>query len=310
MDIFVRAPMFTPEGKPILDKRMRGFHSWWKDEIQSLRHDFKIQHDSFSPIIPGLHFQFSGGVRLRFPRNLNSLVPKGLCVRMELFSILDEIDHVDVRRRNDCYFVLIDGSGAFPYSNIRAILEKLSPDCPVVLGLRDSGGDWGMGPGRKQIELFEMSLLEAKYPREIRKHLQRDSLPDAQAGCWGLHLGCARFLALTARDYSLEFDVIASTLAAGLRFGYAPVTLSAQRTGSSFRAEDSLRKLKFIQHKLSFSEAEVRRRLKAYLASYQNVDERLIPPSYVDGVLATGPETWRRSPYDNFKKAGGTPEGN
>lgn len=96
------------------------------------------------------------------------------------------------------------------------MLEKLicDPEHPeVVLGRRPNDSpDWFMGhPERKAIELFEKFLIEERF----RKTVDEDfggSLPDAQAGCWGLRLDTLRKLSLTAGGYELELDVITSAL--------------------------------------------------------------------------------------------------
>jgi hypothetical protein len=98
--------------------------------------------------------------------------------------------------------------------------------------------------------------------------------------------------------------VIASTLAAGLPFAFAPVTLSSQRTTSSFRPDDSMKKLRFIQHKLGYSDKEIPKKLRAYLAKYHGVENRVMPSEYNSTLLKLAPATWRRSSYRGVSKRG------
>jgi len=42
-------------------------------------------------------------------------------------------------------------------------------------------------------------------------------LPDGQAGCWAFRLSVGPRLQLTASGYEIEFDLLASTLDAGLK---------------------------------------------------------------------------------------------
>lgn len=273
--------MFTAGGKEVLDQRISAFYEWLKSKLRFLKSEFSIDYIQAKTIVPTLEIELSGDVRVIFPKTYEHLVPKGLCVRLELLAILDEIDHRDLERRSDSYFIQIDGSGAFNYDSIIPILEKLGHQNPVVLGVRDPQSSWGMGPGRKEIELFEKFLLEQKYSEQITTRLRVTELPDAQAGCWGIHLGRLKELPLTARKYGLEFDLIASALAAGLPISFVNVTLAAVRTASAFTPRDSLDKMKFIRHKLGYSVDEIVQLLDEYLRKYA---ERILSPEYVTSI--------------------------
>ena len=220
-------------------------------------------------------------MRVVFPKQYDRLVPKGLCVRLELIAILDELDQRDLERRNDSYFILIDGSGAFSYDSIISILSELGHQRPVVLGIRDPQSAWGMGPGRKQVELFEKFLLEHRYSERIATKLQVRELPDAQAGCWGIHLGRLKELPLTARQYGLEFDLIATALASDLPISFVNVSLASTRSTSSFKPGDAVEKMKLIRHKLGYSVDEVVELLNEYMKRHTDAPERSLPEEYV-----------------------------
>ena len=109
-------------------------------------------------------------------------------------------------------------------------------------------------------------------------------LPDGQAGCWGIRLDVLTDISLTAHEYGLEFDLIASTLCARIPFEFVPVTLAINRSASNFRMADSIAKMKFIQHKLNYSISDVSRLLELYLRDHGTDPNRKMPAEYISGI--------------------------
>lgn len=206
-------------------------------------------------------------------------------MRLELFAILDEIDGRDPDERSDSYFVQIDGSGAFHFDGVIAILESLmSRTHAVAFGLRDAGTNWGMNQERKAIEKFENFLLASRHVDALTSRLGSCELPDGQAGYWGIRLDALTDISLTAHEYGLEFDLIASTLRAGIPFAFVPVVLTENRSPSNFRTADSIEKIKFIKHKLNYSISELSTVMQEYLHKHADDPTRALPQEYISSI--------------------------
>ena len=250
MDLYVKAIMFTDRGQEELDKREDVLQTWLSQNQARLKEKFSLGTDSYLPVSPGQQLQMSDDVVINYPQMATALIGKALAIRLELYAVLDLIDSERAYYRNQSFFVVIDGSGAFHFDSIELVLDKLvTQRCPIVFGKRP-GKDWLMGnENRVRVERFENFLLEEKYRPYIQKNFG-DSLPDAQAGCWGLECSIIKSLSLTARGYELEFDVIDSALEAGIPIEFTDELKEGQSAisrPSSFRGYNtSIIKLDFI----------------------------------------------------------------
>ena len=185
---------------------------WWDANQKRICKTYGMSLSEAQTVTPLRPLEL-GGVTISYPSNRDAAVPKGLAIRLELMVILDSLAVTD---REHAYFVQIDGSGAIDYHGIDLVLEKLLHDQTspqIVLGKRPNDSpDWFMGHAeRKAIELFEKFLIEERFRNTVDEEFG-GSLPDAQAGCWGLRLDTLRKLSLTAGGYELELDIITSAL--------------------------------------------------------------------------------------------------
>jgi hypothetical protein len=231
-------------------------------------------------------------VKVVFPKKKKAAVPKGLAIRLELMAILDTLS---VEQRSCAYFIQIDGTGALEYKGIEAVLDTFfqGPEHPeVVLGQRSNDSkDWCMGhPERKAIELFEKFLIEERF-RKIVDEEFGGSLPDAQAGCWGLRLDALKTVSLTAGGYELELDIVTSALElldCGLlrktKVAFTRELSCGPRTGGgggsdtfTLNRASTIDKLPFILHKLGYDKSTLKRML-------DNFGESTLPQEYVVAV--------------------------
>jgi hypothetical protein len=279
-------------------ERALAFNLWWDEHQERILNTFNITLDRVKAITPRRKIPLTGGVTIVYPSYERAAVAKGLTIRLELLGILDSLA---VNDRDHSYFVQIDGSSAIDYRGVELVLEKFicSSDQPeVVLGKRPKKSrDWFMGhPERKAIELFEKFLIEERF----RKVVDEDfggTLPDAQAGCWGLRLDTLRKLSLTAGGYEIEFDLITSTLQL-LEHGLLEknkVTFTKQlsrgrRIGGGGAGSDikefklnrvtTIDKLPFVLHKLGYDKSTLLKLLKRF----EKMPSVTLPQEYVTAV--------------------------
>ena len=281
--LHIRVPIFDPARGAVADA-VWAWRLWWEANGPRILRDFEFTDRSVNTVTPLRKFTLTGGVTVEYPKDKKAAVPKGLNIRLELLAILDS---VPPETRHQSYFVHIDGSGAIDFSGIELVLKELiRNDKDVALGRRpEDHPDWFMGnPDRKTVELFENFLLERRYQEEVTRQFGGD-LPDAQAGCWGLKLGVLKHIGLTAQEYGLEFDVAASALAARLSIGFTDNLTPGQRTSSAFGGfQTSIRKLRFILHKLDFTKSDLRTNLEEYEALFVNDRDRKLPQIYKEMV--------------------------
>lgn len=234
-----------------------------------------------------------GIIRKAIKTTGGTLVPKGIAVRLEIFRVLDYLDQTDPLQRDDTLFIMMDGSLAFDFSNLFLIIDRLlaSPRADVVFGSRPKD-QMGMPRWRKSIELFEEYLLVCEYGQNIKQHLGTAILPDSQAGCWGICLSALKKLPLTAYGYELEYDLLSSTLAQNVPFGYVGPLKMGERGTSEFSSgsvdaeaiRNCVHKLRFIMHKLALTSEELLVRLDAYLKSERIAPEYALPDEYITAV--------------------------
>jgi hypothetical protein len=297
--LYGRVPIYTSEGEEVLRAREVHFRKWSSKNKWRIRRKYSLLEVDFEPLMPGQDLWLSNDVEIIIPEGADTVVYKGLAVRLEMFAILDLIDSENIGLRDQSYFVLMDGSGAIDFSGIELVLDKLiTEQYPIVLGKRPTDDStWFMGEigdkngeDRKKIELFENHLLEKyvldkniEYGIKVMKEFNGE-LPDAQAGCWGVNIGALKNLSLTAQRYGLEFDVTASALEARQPIVYTEDLKRGSRKGESgFKGfDDSIKKMEFILHKLSYSKGE----LNGLLDNYKKL------PNYRDKEL---PQDYERS---------------
>lgn len=219
-----------------------------------------------------------------------SIVNKGLAVRLHILTILDWIDRNDPSHRDDSYYVMIDGTGAFDFSNIFLVIDKLCgiPRYDVVLGKRPDDNS-GMAEWRKDIELFEEYVMAKSLDISRLSALNdHEEFPDSQAGCWGLRLSVMKDISLTARSYELEFDLLTSSIKSSLKIGFTDPLKMRQRCATDFGKEiddDSMRqclsKMEFIAHKLNLAKSDIPRLLDEYLDEKGGEPHHTLPDRYV-----------------------------
>jgi hypothetical protein len=217
-------------------------------------------------------------------------IPKGLAVRLALIVALNDTDQRGVEHRENTFIVQIDGSGAFHYNSILCVTESLiGNNRQIVLGART--GDWFMpGRERKPIERFENSIVAA----ECKRSLSADyNLIDGQAGCWGIRASVLKTLALTALDYELEFDLLASALLAGFPPIYSMQLFRGKRIGHPVSGEldysdprKTLRKVPFILHKLGWNRQMLAEFIDQYERDHGTDTERALPAKYLAQLRA------------------------
>ena len=250
-NIYLIIPVFTRK-KETEDERQEIFLNWWDKKYREFE---KFGSSArFTLLASKKELNIDGGkLRIRF----DAPIPKGLSVRLTLLYRLYLIDKSSIGYRRKTVMICIDGSGAFEFDSIFTILEGLKKQ-DVVLGDRLSESV-GISSVRWEIEKFEKFLLEKKYNR---------SLPDAQCGCWGINAVTLKRLPLTASNYEIEFDLMASVLEANLGHLFINPKMSKRDRTSDFISngdiETSIQKLPFILHKLSLTKEDFRSLLYEY----------------------------------------------
>lgn len=272
MYLFVLAPMFSSSGSEEIKRRKRDWNNWWKKNGDELTRTFRLHTYDRLGLAPGHQIRIGGKnpVVVRFPKEAKSLVQKGQAVRFCLLSALDRSDEHGIAARNDAAFVLIDGSGAFDFSNISVVLKSLY-DADVVFGRRPEGNS-GMAPWRKTVEDFEQFVLLDNIKQNANSEwTSKTLLPDGQAGCWGFWLRSLKDLPLTAPNYEIEFDMLASSLMSKLRIAFTPELKMKARGKSDFGVDADepairrcMEKMRFIVHKLDLSPEAVFRSKKSF----------------------------------------------
>lgn len=290
MDLYIGVPLFT-KNEIDLRERLEACHSWFPSNKEEIAKKYHFSNVNIVTLRPGKEITFRAqDTRSRHEITVTypEIVPKGLAVRLHMMTNLNWIDGKDYSHRNDSYYVLIDGSGAFDFENIYKVLDKLlarDARYDVVLGKRPQG-DPGIPLSRKNVELFEEYLLRMKYS-EIE--LCQDSFPDGQAGCWGLCFGSIKSIPLTAMSYELEYDLLASSIQNALRVGFSEDLLMNPRTTSDFGHDDQLarnclQKMDFIVHKLDYEKANIHGLLKDYVEELGDDSNKDLPDWYIDAI--------------------------
>jgi hypothetical protein len=236
-------------------------------------------------------------IRVLYPKAPGTLVPKGLLLRLEIMAAVDWIDEAgSALERQNAYFVVVDGSGAFHFDNMFHLVDGLlnRPWPEVVLGQRPQA-NVGMAPWRRAIELFEEFVLLQKRANMYRELCvsHPNGLPDSQAGCWALRLSAVKSLPLTARSYEVEFDLLASALGGGVRCAFTQPLIMENRGESDFGAGEPtgdgvrphIRKLYFIQYKLGLTTEELVGYLRKYIGLPKSDSSApVLPRAYIDAV--------------------------
>lgn len=299
MQLFVRVPIFTAN-EAELERRRTTVDQWWREVgLPAIKLRYGFSGANARCLGPGHDLELldrsADPIRVRYPERPGALVPKGVLLRLEILSALEWVDRVDPRARNDAYFIMIDGSGAFDLANLFSVLDRLLslPRVDVVFGQRPLS-DTGMPAWRRAIELFEERLLVQRYHSALRQALGSDRLPDSQAGCWGFRLSAANCLPLTARSYELEFDLLASAVICGTQIAFVgPLTMRSRgasefgaRPGDGPAIRASVQKLKFIMQKLSLTAEETVAILAEYEKEVGGDPAIAVPPEYVRAVEA------------------------
>lgn len=297
MQLFLRVPIFTATAAEVT-RRKQVLFEWWGDEgLPALRDRYRVSSASVQGLGPGHGFRLlqetDDPIEVNLPTRVGALVPKGLLLRLEILAALDYVDRRGATKRDDAFFIMIDGSGAFSFENVFTVLDALlaAPRPNVVMGYRPAG-DTGMVPWRRAIELFEERLLLDVLGHKLPALSSEQSLRDSQAGCWGLCLAALKSLPLTARSYEIEYDLLASALANELPFRFVGPLLMKPRTTSEFgggtvdeRAIDnSIHKLYFIVHKLGITGEELVERLQSYAQEVDEDPTTALPALYVRKV--------------------------
>jgi hypothetical protein len=293
-NVFVIAPVFPEDA--FTPDRIAAAYGWYWSNVETIEEKYQLKRLHFRELSPGGIFPFPGGATVSYARNgvRSPRVPKGLAVRLALASILDTIDgggRRPVSNRNTSFVVQIDGSGAFDYSNVERILDKLIfEDIPIVLGQR-TGEAWFMShPDRKKVELFENFLVDRWYLENKGQPIQ-PSLSDGQAGCWGVNVGALRLMDLTAPSYEIEFDLLATAAMNGCAFSFSQNLMEGRRIGKSGHQASSglvdhsvaIRKLPFIAHKLGWTKDKIGELLDYYVTQNQDAST-VLPREYIEGV--------------------------
>jgi hypothetical protein len=300
MQLFVHTPVFTKAGAGELELRLRNFHAWVTTDRgrERLRATYGFSRIDAIGLAPNQEFPLMrtspNPFKIVHPLEPNALVPKGLLIRLHILKTLEKVDEADPSNRDDAVFALIDGSGAFEFDNLFLVLDALLAlpgRREVALGRRPAG-DTGMPDWRKTIENFEHCLLLSRWGDRLSQLcLSGPDLHDGQAGCWAIRLSAMKSLPLTALGYELEFDLLASTLAGNLPFAFTEPLKMAPRRASEFGGttldskalEASVRKLRFIKHRLSLSPEEVLSLLDTFVAESLTTGCEL-PAAYVSAV--------------------------
>jgi hypothetical protein len=237
-------------------------------------------------------------ITLRFSPGRNALVPKGIVIRLHIFSMLDEIDNIGgYHLRDDAVYAFIDGSGAFQFESLRLVLRTLlsNDETDVSLGTRPND-EVGMPQWRKAVEEFEHYILFHRFEDRLRVSYPkldptRRVLPDGQAGCWAFRARAARNLALTARGYEIEIDLLFSAVLAGLRIDFSePLLMSPKPRVSDFSrgggAEPTTselvtcrEKLEFIEHKLGLFPRDLAEAKAAFISRFVDISQQ-VPAQY------------------------------
>jgi len=295
MDLHVGVPIFTQAGRDVLSERERAFENWHKKHREQIRKRYKITNVMAGTLSPDRPLQFyvneGNVIEVKYP----PVVTKGLAIRFHILAILDSIDRYSPAHRDDSYYIMIDGSGAFDYSNIFYVLDKLCgiPRFDVVLGKRPEK-ESGMAIWRKNVELFEEYLIYQKFGNEyVRCYIEDkySSLPDSQAGCWGLRLGVMKHLPLTARSYEIEYDLLFSALENKIEIGFTKTLQMAVRTATDFGTainesaiKQCISKLDFITHRLGYEKRKIPKIVQEYLNKIKQNPEKMLPNEYIEGI--------------------------
>lgn len=291
MDLFIGIPLFTRAGNEELEARHKAVMNWVEQNRIAIKDRYKFSEISTLPLHPGqelkLQIDTENIITIKYP----NVVTKGLAIRLHILAVLDFIDHKETSRRDDSYYLMIDGSGAFDYSNIFLVLDKLCgiPRYDVVFGKRPPG-NCGMAIWRKNVELFEEYLIYEKFGRDNLQNITgQKELPDSQAGCWGLRLGVMKHVPLTARNYELEYDLLISAIESKVHIGFTDPLIMAPRNATDFGKEvDSssikqcITKMDFIVHRLGLEKADILKLFNKYHAEISHHENRMLPEAYIE----------------------------
>jgi hypothetical protein len=300
---YVGATLFTSDPQA-LEERKRAWQEWSLLAGESmLRNEFGIMRGTFVGHEQGLKMtlnrrsrtgESSALITFRF----DDLVPKGIAVRLHIFWILLEIDNDGgYPLRDDAIYAFVDGSGAFEFDSLRLVLRTLLADeeVDVCFGTRPEN-QFGISEWRKAVEEFEHYILLHHFEDRLRRSYPKVGsasrvLPDGQAGCWAFRARAAKDLALTARGYEIELDLLFSAVLAGLRIEFSePLLMSSKTRVSDFSSAGATEpstnelkaccdKLEFIQHKLNLDSGAIADAKAAFISNFADVS-RKVPRQY------------------------------
>jgi hypothetical protein len=232
-------------------------------------------------------------IRVVFPPNLGAKVPKGLLARLHLLVLMERVERTGIDPAT-VIFACIDGSGAFKFDSLQLLIDRFKEDSSVdvVFGRRPKANP-GMPLGRKVIEEFEQYLLFRHRSQQL-KHtfptydLAKSILPDGQAGCWAFRLNVGLRLQLAASGYEIEFDLLSSSLDAGLKACYSePLLMSNAPRAKSLASQTaipmSIQKLKFIERRLRISRDDIAEGWAAFAAfAKDSADSDLLKAAFAE----------------------------
>lgn len=304
---YVGATLFT-RSTEALKERKRAWDDWapLAGDLM-LKKEFGFEWGSFRGHQQGLKVTLNrtsrtgdkqAPITLRFSPGRNALVPKGIVIRLHIFSMLEEIDDIGgYHLRDDAVYAFIDGSGAFQFESLRLVLRTLllNDETDVSLGTRPDN-QFGMPRWRKAVEEFEHYILLHRFEDRLRVSYPKldpacSVLPDGQAGCWAFRARAARNLALTAKGYEIELDLLFSAVLAGLKIDFSqPLLMSPKPRISDFGQGGGAQpattelvtcrqKLEFIEHKLGLGPRDLAQAKTAFISRFPDLS-REIPTQY------------------------------
>jgi hypothetical protein len=301
-----RDPTSVQKAETRFREKLVLFDRWAAKRIPLLKYTYKLDAVEPLALMPERTFVLEGGAIIKYEPDPSSGpigaqeeeiigVPKGVAVRLALIYILNDVDR---RRgadgREQTVVVQIDGSGAFQYDSIFSIVQKLEMENHlVVLGNRpdyvsgDRVYEWLMWPReRKIIERFENALLSRAYYETSGVY---HTLEDGQAGCWGLRVSVLGDLSLSASDYELEYDLLASIVTSGRKPIFSDKLIGGDRIGDTppdrIDHRKTVGKMPFILYKARWSKDRLSTFLEEYRNRFKGDRDLALPDDYVNELI-------------------------
>lgn len=192
------------------------------------------------------------------------IVQKGDAIRDKIESIKTEEGQISGH-----FFIMFDGN-QIPYESFFVVLNQLvNEKKSVVFACRSDSP--GISQERKDIEDFELFLLEKKY---------RVKLPDGQCGCWGFRTDDLYKIAVCGSGFEIELDILTSFLDNKILSSFVHIPVESPKV-SDFDPIHNIDKMFYLADKLRLTKDFV---LNA-MEEFETTTGRKLDEEYKEGVI-------------------------